>query len=208
MALGTTPQTNAGTGLTPFWISGIINEARSQAYAFEAQAGQRLEYETKDDICIWVYTPDNQLIDPKDIPATGKYIIQLAVPQGSKTFELVVRLETTAGAKAKPSSPPPFQPDFSRANFPKKTCGDQKPTDPDAYPVKFYPVYIPLTQSNLTQAQSKFCRDAYGRLYPILKKESVQIASFTDLAKAEKFAQFVSADLKNAAVGPPTPVSQ
>ena len=101
-------------------LSGIINKDRSQAYAFEAQAGQRLEYETKDDICIWVYTPDNQLIETKDLPATGKYIIQIAVPQGSKTFELVVRLETTTGTKANRSSPPPLQPDFSRANFRKR----------------------------------------------------------------------------------------
>ncbi|MBC1239865.1 hypothetical protein [Nostoc sp. 2RC] len=64
-------------------------------YTFEAQSGQRLSHKTNDDICMWVYAPDNQIITSKDLTQTGKYIIQVSVPKGSTTFDLKLSLENS-----------------------------------------------------------------------------------------------------------------
>ncbi len=65
-------------------------------YAFEAQSGQRLSYQTNNDICIWVYAPDNELIMGKNFTQTGKHIIQISVPKDSTTFDLKLALESSS----------------------------------------------------------------------------------------------------------------
>jgi hypothetical protein len=83
--------------------SGMINPGKNLGYAFEAKSGQKLSYQTKDDICIWVYTPDNQLLNSSVLPQTGKYTIQLASRQATKTFELEMSLDAVREASSLPS---------------------------------------------------------------------------------------------------------
>ena len=83
--------------------SGMINPGKNLGYAFEAKSGQKLSYQTKDDICIWVYTPDNQLLNSSVLPQTGKYTIQLASRQATKTFELEMSLDAVLEASSSPS---------------------------------------------------------------------------------------------------------
>ncbi len=74
--------------------SGIAKKTKSVGFTFEAKAGQKFSYRTSDDICIWVYMPDNELVRSKTLPITGKYIIQIAVLQGEANFEIEMSLET------------------------------------------------------------------------------------------------------------------
>lgn len=79
----------------------VIKSAQAQAgeylgYTFTAVSGQKLNRETKENICIWVYAPDNQIITGKDLLQTGKYIIQVTAPQGSTAFDLKLSLELPA----------------------------------------------------------------------------------------------------------------
>ncbi|ABA25067.1 hypothetical protein Ava_A0009 (plasmid) [Trichormus variabilis ATCC 29413] len=83
--------------------SGIVNQDKSVGYVFEAQAGQKLVYNTIQKVCISVYTPDNQLLNSGVLPITGKYTVQIAIPQGSTTFDLAMNLET----QSTPSVPSP-----------------------------------------------------------------------------------------------------
>lgn len=76
--------------------SGQVRAGEYLAYAFEAKSGQRLNRQTKDDICIWVYSPDNQIITSKDLSQAGKYIIQVSAPQGSTSFDLKLSLEDSS----------------------------------------------------------------------------------------------------------------
>ena len=74
--------------------SGQASATKSIGYTFVAQAGQKLSYRTQDDICIWTYTPDNQLLNSGEIPQSGKYILQDSAPRGSTTFNLEMSLGT------------------------------------------------------------------------------------------------------------------
>lgn len=57
-------------------------------YSFEAKSGQKLSYRTSDNICIWLYSPENKLLSGGDLPLDGKYILQVSAPKGSTTFNL------------------------------------------------------------------------------------------------------------------------
>ncbi|MDJ0742167.1 MAG: hypothetical protein QNJ32_02270 [Xenococcaceae cyanobacterium MO_167.B27] len=75
-------------------LSGIAKENKTIGYIFKGNSGQKFNYQTKEDICVWVYTPDNQLLSSKNLSVDGNYIIQVSAPQGSTTFELKIGLET------------------------------------------------------------------------------------------------------------------
>lgn len=86
--------------------SGQLNTGKSLGYTFEAQSGQKLSYQTKDDICIWIFTQDLTLLSNTDLPKSGKYTIQVAAPKGSTTFNLEMSLGTLQ-TSASPVSPSP-----------------------------------------------------------------------------------------------------
>lgn len=164
--------------------SGRVKSGQSQGYTFEAKSGQKLNYKTSGNICVWVYAPDNQLITSEELPSTGRYTLQVAAMRGATTFELEMELAL-----------------FSRSDFPKSICGDPKPTDSSAFPVNFYPVTLPYSQSNLTQAKSLFCRDAFQKINKDTGKKIIQIASFTSKERAEGFANLVNSKFSEATVG-------
>jgi hypothetical protein len=74
-------------------LSGIARKNQSLGYTFEAKSGQKFNYQTEEDICVWIYTPDNQLVNSKNLPVDGKYTIQVSAPKGSATFELEIGLD-------------------------------------------------------------------------------------------------------------------
>ena len=75
-------------------LSGIAKKNQSLGYTFEAKSGQKFNYQTDEDICLWIYTPENQLLSSKNLSVDGNYIIQVSAPKGSKTFDLEISLET------------------------------------------------------------------------------------------------------------------
>lgn len=87
--------------------SGQLNGGKSLGYTFEAQSGQKLSYQTKDDICIWIFAPDLTLLSNTDLPKSGKYTIQVAAPKGSTSFNLEMSLGTlqTSASSAVPANP-------------------------------------------------------------------------------------------------------
>ena len=75
-------------------LSGIAKENQTLGYTFAANSGQKFNYKTDENICVWVYTPNNQLLSNKNLSIDGNYTIQVSAPQGSTTFELKISLET------------------------------------------------------------------------------------------------------------------
>lgn len=73
--------------------TGMVTNNKSLGYTFTAKSGDKLVYKTNQDICIWVYTPDNQLINSPILPLDGKYTVQVAAMGGSTTFDLGLELE-------------------------------------------------------------------------------------------------------------------
>jgi hypothetical protein len=73
--------------------SGQASSNKSVAYIFEATAGQEFQYKTGDDnICIWMYSPDNQILNNMIIPKNGKYTVQIAALKGATSFNLEMSL--------------------------------------------------------------------------------------------------------------------
>ncbi len=84
-------------------VSGQVSVTKNIGYTFKAKQGQKLNYGTDDDICIWIFTPDNSIVTSTELPQTGTYIIQVAAPRGSKTFDL----DFSFGSLKPPSPPSP-----------------------------------------------------------------------------------------------------
>ena len=72
--------------------SGQVSANKSIAYTFSGKVGQELKRKTTDDICIWLYTPDNQIINTETLPKTGKYILEITATQGTTSFNLEMSL--------------------------------------------------------------------------------------------------------------------
>ncbi|WP_377474038.1 MAG: hypothetical protein P2A85_16945 [Microcoleus anatoxicus] len=201
----------------------IANQSKSMGYTFEAKANQKLTYTTNQNVCIWVFTPDNQLLNTGVLPTTGKYTIQISAPQGSTTVDLSMGLDVAQATPAStpnssavtsapspestPNSAPPANTTAtrtSRSNFPKSTCGDPLPTNPNDYPVDFYPVYLPDSEANLQLARSRFCQDALFKQRKDTGSIVVQVASFSNYQRAIEFRDFLNSETSGSSIGPPT----
>lgn len=70
-------------------IDGQTANNRPIGYRFTAKKGQRLMYKVKtNNICPWLYDPNNKLIDSPILPEDGTYVLQIASSEGSGTFQL------------------------------------------------------------------------------------------------------------------------
>jgi len=204
--------------------SGIASQSKSIGYTFEAKANQKLTYKTNKNVCIWVFTPDNQLLNTGVLPTTGKYTIQISAPQGSMTVDLSMGLDiaqaspvSTPNSSAVTSAPSPENTPnsappanttatrTSRSNFPKASCGDPLPTNPNDYPVDFYPVYLPDSEANLQLAQ-RFCQDALSKRRKDSRTRAVQVAAFTTKQKAIEFRDFLNSETSGSTIAPPTTI--
>lgn len=76
--------------------SGMVTNNKSLGYTFTGKTGNKLVYQTNQNICIWVYTPDNQLMNNPILPVDGKYIIQIAAMEGATTFDVALQLQKDA----------------------------------------------------------------------------------------------------------------
>ena len=72
--------------------TGQIRAGQSFGYVFDAKAKQKLTFNTKENLCLYVYTPSNQLLNGSELPENGKYTIQVVIPSGSTNFNLVMKL--------------------------------------------------------------------------------------------------------------------
>ena len=192
--------------------SGIVQTGRAVGYSFIGKKNQQLSYLTTAGICMWIYSPNNEVINNTTLPQDGKYTAQITTLQGSKTFDIEIGLDVKAASASVPppqpvpvqSTPIPSSYSFSQSDFPQVSCGDSRPNDPNAYPVRFYPVKIPYTEANLSKARALFCTDALKRSNEETNIAWIQVASFNDLQQARAFARFVGTKINGAIVGEPT----
>ncbi|WP_236630444.1 ARC6/PARC6 family protein [Aphanizomenon flos-aquae] len=109
--------------------SGQVSASKNIGYTFTAATGQKLSYSTDADVCLWVFSPDNEILKGGELSKNGKYVIQVAAPQGAKTFDLVLRLENNTQTASLSSSPIPTPVETNQvAIIPKsKTILTRKP---------------------------------------------------------------------------------
>lgn len=151
--------------------------------------------------------PSTKLFTGSELNETGKYVVQIATRQGSKPFHLQMSLGngsnpvTSSSSNSEERSSSKNTQIFARSDFPKAVCGDEKPSDPNAYPTKFYPVNLPNTEEKLNKARSLFCADAFQKKSKDSGERFIQVAAFTSKERAESFANLVRSELKEATVG-------
>jgi hypothetical protein len=96
--------------------SGQVSANKNVGYTFTAKTGQKLSYNTDADVCLWVFTPDNTILKGGELPRNGKYIIQVAAPQGVKTFDLTMGLGVLETAASIPTVSPTDTPEATSEN--------------------------------------------------------------------------------------------
>ena len=79
---------------SPVNESGIARKDKALGYTFEAKPGQEFHYSSEDNICIWIYTPNQQLLTSTKLPSEGIYTLQISTPTGLSTFEIEMSLKT------------------------------------------------------------------------------------------------------------------
>jgi len=102
--------------------SGQANANKSIGYKFAAKSGQKLSYKASSGVCVWVYSPNIQLISGGILPEDGNYIIQVSAPQGLKTFDLEMSLgvlEASATPTNSSSSLTTSTPSFTHTTAPE-----------------------------------------------------------------------------------------
>lgn len=92
---------------------------------------------------------------------------------------------------------------FKTQDFPKESCGDNLPVNSEAYPLKFYPVFVDYTEANLQKITSEFCKDSYRLTRESTSNFSIQVASFNSLESAEAFKVFIAQFFNGAEIGEP-----
>lgn len=105
------------------------------------------------------------------------------------------------------SQPEPNNNQTSENSFPKPNCGDPRPDDPKAYPVSFYPVYVDFTEGNLRTVKSDFCMNAFPRIRLSTGERVIQVASFTDIGRANSLKELMIERFSSGEVGQPTVIS-
>ncbi|BAQ62263.1 hypothetical protein GM3708_2669 [Geminocystis sp. NIES-3708] len=76
--------------------SGQLTAGKYIGYTFEGKKGQKLNYTTPNDICLWIFQPDTKLLEGVELPIDGKYTIQISLLKGSSTFDLEMSLQDTS----------------------------------------------------------------------------------------------------------------
>ncbi|WP_013334911.1 hypothetical protein [Gloeothece verrucosa] len=87
----------------PIIESGIAKQDQAIGYTFKAEKGQRFSYQTDDNLCVWIYTPEQQLLNSTTLPKKGIYTVEILTPIGSRTFEIEMSLNTVQANNSNPT---------------------------------------------------------------------------------------------------------
>ncbi|CCQ56986.1 MAG: hypothetical protein MK111_01355 [Crocosphaera sp.] len=184
---------------------GRINSQETIGYKFQGKSGQKLQLELTEGVCIWIIDPSNEIFEETTLTENGTYLVQLSAQKGKLTNYIL-----SMGLDIKTPSPTPTLPPISSSSmptlsdFPKNRCGDDLPSNADAYPLNFYPVFVPLSKDNLENLRNNFCQDAF----PVIRKDTqvkeIQVSSFSSLEKSQQFVQFLENQSIEAEVGQAT----
>jgi hypothetical protein len=105
----------------PQKVSGYISNNEAAGYTFSAKEGQQLNYKTDDNLCLWIYTPNQKILKETTLPENGIYLLQLTTPKGSSSYNITLNLQqpsqtlptSTASPEPSPNSTNVSQPSLS-----------------------------------------------------------------------------------------------
>lgn len=88
----------------PAKLSDTASQEIQLGYTFEAKTGQKINLRNIDNLCVWIYSPDNQLLSGVDLPKTGKYTVQIASKKDSKKLDIDIGFNDVNLATTSPSA--------------------------------------------------------------------------------------------------------
>lgn len=77
----------------PEKASGYISNNEAVGYTFSAKEGQQLNYKTDDNLCLWIYTPNQKILKETTLPENGIYLLQLTTLKGSSSYNITLNLQ-------------------------------------------------------------------------------------------------------------------
>ncbi|WP_204103115.1 MULTISPECIES: ARC6/PARC6 family protein [Spirulina sp. CCY15215] len=84
--------------------SSRVRKGKYIGYSFEGKKGQELDFSTETDLCLWLFSPNNELIDGLKLQEDGFYTLQITVPKGSTSFDLTIGLDASIPTASNPIS--------------------------------------------------------------------------------------------------------
>jgi hypothetical protein len=84
-------------------IDGMVGNGSSVGYKFTGKKNQKINYQIQpNNTCIWLYDPNNKIVNVPILPEDGTYILQIASAEGSRTFQLELSINSM-GQTPKPT---------------------------------------------------------------------------------------------------------
>ncbi|BDA65950.1 hypothetical protein CAL7716_001160 [Calothrix sp. PCC 7716] len=180
--------------------SGQVRASEDVGYVFEAKSGQRLNRESEQDICIWVYAPDNQIITTKDLSKTGKYTIQISALKGSTTFDLKLSLEDlSTSTTSNQTNPIPTTSVTSNTTTTSNTSTSEHPAADNFVKNHYKAIQNRQYNSSYNNLSSQFIKDNLKNGYSEYQKwwdsvRELQIGNIV-LINQNNYKAIVNADL-------------
>jgi hypothetical protein len=108
--------------------SGTLRAGQNLGYTFKGKAKQKFNFQTKENLCIWIYTPGNELLNGGELPVDGQYTVQIGLSQGSTSFNIEMSLTDSQSVIA--AEPPSPTPAFSPTLIPQPTTNAPSQSNP------------------------------------------------------------------------------
>lgn len=157
--------------------SGKVSRREHKGYSFEAKAGDRFDFQTEQDICLWLYDPENELLEEMKFERDGQYIIQISVPQGSTTFELAMSLTNEKNVASTIAKSPKINPTSNIASTVTK-APKTSPTSSASFSTQNNPVSTPISppQNNSSSPIRPDPKNTIQQYYSYINSQQYSLA--------------------------------
>ncbi len=160
----------------PSLLAQQVKPDQDIGYIFSASARDRFNYSKLGDICIWLFTPDNKIVDSSVLPVTGKYIMQISSARGTVNFEINTTLEKDSTIAQK------IKKNMLKISSIKPKLNDQN-------------IYENLVNEHLSKLNTQDYKKAWSDLSPRFQKKLKN-----DLAYSKIWQKYIGARLINMVV--------
>ncbi|UAJ72058.1 ARC6/PARC6 family protein [Synechocystis sp. PCC 7339] len=72
-----------------------IDKGENLGFIFSGRQAQQVKLNHSDSLCVWLLTPNNQVIDGISLPMDGNYIVQVMAKNASDAQEVTISLQDT-----------------------------------------------------------------------------------------------------------------
>lgn len=173
--------------------SGSVGAGKMKGFTFKAKSGQQLTYKTTDNLCIWVFAQDNQLVTGKTLNTDGNYTLQITVPQGTTTFELEMSLASKVAEVPKVVASPTAIASPAQNQTVAKTIAPSPALVPQSQPVVSSPAIAKTKDQQIDEIADRLFNEKYPELggRKIQASEANLQAEWSQIRRCDAVVDFV-----------------